>query len=401
MASREWRRIASFLAVTLVGFGSSTAEAQVIVSGRVSGEGLSSPLSGALIEAVDDSGEVLRALAGPTGRYALNLPSSGSWRFAASYLGFETSLGEFQIDASGRTDLDFLLAPGPYLLDGLTVTTDSRCPVPESPSELIELLGRLMALQPQPEPVAEMEWEIHTQEVLHQAVDDDGTWGVGDYLEESWDTVSVEAAGAHGAFGLFAEPSGDFIVPSFPGGESVYAYDFLVPTLRRILSEGFMARYCLRVERDAELDRLGLRFSIPESDPRENDIEGVIWVTEELGAPFALEFSYSSFPPDPDGGELRWAHATAESMREQRRTGEVVPLPEGPVRPKPPFVSRVEYASVRGVGWIAHRLDLREPLVQQGEQAVNDFCCATRDVWNANLMRVRTYTLLSWGAPGG
>jgi hypothetical protein len=388
------------VAAAVHALGPTAARAQVVVSGSVSGEGVTRPLAGAVVEAVGESGDTLRGVAELSGEYRLTLPSTGRWQLTASYLGFESATQ--QVEAGGLRSgvVDFVLQPSPYLLDGLTVTAGARCPATDDADEMIGLLGQLLALEISPDPVAQMTWEVNSVDVPHKGIDRDGDWRESSEMNVAWDTVSFVAAGAHAAFGLIAPTGEDFIVPAFPGGESFYAWVFRAPSLHQVLSEDFLGRYCLDIDRADPTGRVGLRFTVPPGEERDRDVEGVLWLPARAEPSIVLEFSYSSFPPDPEGGPIERDIMDAAYVREKRRTGEsLYPVPTRPVRPGPGSQNRLEYAPVEDVGWVAHTLDLRHPEVEHISVPASATCCAEKMVWLTTFLKVRRLRLLSYGVP--
>ena len=334
-------------------------------------EGAALPPGGALVLALDSTGTVAASGVTRNGSARLDLPRPGSWTIRAEHLGFATADTAVVIDAGTPTMLTLTLGVDPVAVRGIDVTTESLCgeksadpAVPRLWREARAILNSA-ASEERPRPVrfrvATTTLQIETgAHYLHlrgelepgfnqKLPQGDTTWVAGPRPFPPADPDRLLTEG--------------FILPSVPGGEELYLYDYHAPHPTVILSDAFLASHCFWVERDEEHEGMvGLAFGPNELELLEHDVEGVLWLPDTADAWPWIDFRYTRLPEEgrlrDRGGQGCWY-----GVCYNRRGLWDVYYPQAVIDER--FDSRIDLARVEGVGWIVSRLVVRAPVARR------------------------------------
>jgi hypothetical protein len=265
---------------------SNSIQAQA-VSGRVAASESGSPLAGAFVRLLDDSGRQRSAvLTNALGWYQLRAPGPGFYRVRAEFIGREvTEMGLVELREDLSVEWSPALAPKPVELEGLEVEGTRRCAIP---SEEGSLVASVWAEARKALEVAAWaaDQELYSYELLSHRRELDGDTRV--VLEERSERKS----------GLWREPfvskpAEDLMLKGFvqetPEGAFAYA-----PDARVLLSDAFLREYCFRLG-EGERGQLGLAFE-PTRERKVPDIQGTMWLDRETTELRSVMFRYRRFP---------------------------------------------------------------------------------------------------------
>ena len=190
--------------------------------------------------------------------------------------------------------------------------------------------------------------------------------------------------------------SNGFIQLGFEGGEALFAYHFLAPSVEMIASEPFVRTHCFDVTPErASDDWLGLSFTPKRNSSTDYDIEGVLWVSRQANQLPWIEFNFTQFPPAPTGAPLESTVDLNRHFKDSRR-GLVphYPFPRERVKPDERFGGRVEWGLHDPGVWLPDFVEIRYPVVSHGEEVAGMRCCELREYWLVTGVRRTTYRLL-------
>lgn len=289
------------LSAALVLLLTTSAAAQQVgtVRGRVLDEDRATPIRGALVQLVAESGVVARALSGPDGTFVIRFVPGDRFQLRGEMIGREDAVTEiFSLRADSAVYHDLVLRHGVLELASLDVRGEQRCRVAAEVGRATELVWaearKALRAESATRELAKYEFDIVAFERRFRSGRDQPT-------VERRDTVTMTR---HDPFSSLApdQLARDGYARAEDGVTYIYA-----PNTDALLSDAFVETHCFRLERsDDEPGRLGLAFE-PLEDRQETDIEGVLWLDERTSELRRLEFRYRNVPRELVRGDYTGA----------------------------------------------------------------------------------------------
>lgn len=383
--------------------GPSTGWAQTAISGVVVTEATELPVSGAVVVGSGPSGERLSVATSADGTFRLEVSVNGRWSVGVTHLGFRERITAVDVPGDQPMEIRIILELDPIPLESLRVSVEARCPRAQDPDQLVALVREVSRVfLPSVRPIYSARYERRVQEVLPHNAFLDQPWNQIWTHEIALDTLVLRSDQPLRDLGILGDLAGGFIQLAFEGGESLFAYSFLAPSPEVVLSEAFVDTHCFEVVPAEDAERwAGLSFSPQEDSRVEYDLSGTIWLPPHRDSLPSIEFAYSRFPPAPTGEPLESEIDPSRHLREVRQGRDLYPFPLERVRPDERFGGRVDISPVAGVGWVPYQIEIRRPVVERVEVAVENRCCRLKEVWLVMGVRRITYRLLAVDPGGG
>ena len=351
----------------------SAATAQSVAV-RVTAAESGTPLAGAFVSLIDETGNVVRsALTSGSGRFVFPIPGPGRYRVRAELIGRETAVSPFVTGGEpGTATVDLSLAVHALALAGIRVVAGQRCRLrPDEASEVArvwEEARKPLAVQAWAERDARYRLDISTWE---RDLDRDGRTVQRENRRASSSVTRVPFASL---------PPDDLMRGGFVRMLDSGGYEYHGPDATLLLSEPFLDSHCLRLTRSSDRPgEIGLAFE-PAGDGGFPDIRGTLWLDEQTAALRIIEYRYTwapyveaeglaggrvEFEAQPDGAWLirRWwiRAPIVGRLQNMARAGDtgirVVGIREtggevvGVSRLDGQRITQAERGSVRGVVW--------------------------------------------------
>jgi hypothetical protein len=318
---------------------------------------------------------------------------------SVSQLGYHNEIKTLDLSDQGVIELQFFLKVDPVQLPGMTAFGDAACPIPDDPERVIQLVGEVRStLASRLRPTLTIRYERRVQEVgPHHHLYADDPWNQTWTRELALDTIILQTDEPLQDLGLLGSESGGFIQLGFAGGDAFFAYHFLAPSVEMIVSEPFARTHCFDVTPEQASDgSLGLSFTPKGDSLTEYDVDGVLWVSRQPNQLPWIEFNFTQFPPAPTGAPLE---STIDLNRHLRdvRAGRVsmYPYPRELVKPDERFGGRLDWRLHDPGVWLPDLVEIRSPVVSQGEDVAESHQRRLRKFWLVTRVRRTTYRLLS------
>jgi hypothetical protein len=313
-------------------------------------------------------------------------------------MGYHDKVQTLDLSEPEVMELEFALEIDPVQLPGMTAFGDVTCPIPDDPERVVQLIEEVRsALASRSRPTLTIRYERRVLELgTHHHLYDDNPWDREWARELALDTVSLRTDEPLEDLGLLGSESAGFIQLGFEGGEALFAYHFLAPSVEMIVSEPFVDTHCFDVTPERATDGwLGLSYTPKGNASTEFDVEGVLWVSHQPNQLPWIEFNFTQFPPAPTGAPLE---STIDSNRHLRdvRAGRVpmYPFPRELVKPDERFGGRLEWRLHDPGVWLPALVEIRSPVVSQGEEVAKPHQRRLREYWLVTGVRRTTYRLL-------
>ncbi len=271
------------------------------VTGVVSSNGV--PVPYASIMAYDSTGTLRGAIVSSgDGRYRLQLPSAGSWRIEARYLGLEQRTVRVEVPASQFETLDFELAPDPVALPGLTALGSSECPRHPNHEEIPAVWGALRQLGLAGSGRS-ADFLVETSRVGYHRWKIQDLSSYADLREEYAPYAQTDSSWVEGAQPILTRSverllAEGFVQPLVPDTARTHLYDYHLPLPHVVLDEAFAASHCLRVRREG--DRRGLHFALRSGSGIDFDVEVTFWLPTPTSPRPRIDFRHRPIPNESD-----------------------------------------------------------------------------------------------------
>ena len=312
-----------------------------IVSGVVVEEGAGTPVPGAMVLLVDNSGTTIdRALTDAAGRFVVNAHATGVHHIAVERIGYaDWSTDPFRATAAG-TVLTIEVPLEPIAFADLEVSGRQRCADRPEDGAATHRLWK--------EARKALAAELFTREAgtyryglrrYERALDRDAN----DVLDETITPMRFSRA-AFESFPIEHLTTRGFVQTADDTMRVHYA-----PDAEALLSDAFLDSHCFGVL-EGEGDRIGLTFEpLPES--RQSEIEGILWLNAATSELELVEFLYRYPLRDREvgrpGGEVAFTRLPNGTwiVREWAiRMPDLVQIAGGRIR-------RMGYKEVGGITW--------------------------------------------------
>ena len=301
--SSQWRRALSAILATawlaLVAAGSATSAHAQSIAGTVLDEDSLTPVYGAVVALLDaDSARVRAVLTDADGTFELNGVAPDSYRLQAEMIGRQTVVaGPFTLGSN--VDHRLLLPTRPIVLDGVEVSSDSRCSMDADAARGAYLVW------------SEVEKALRATELTRTS--STRTFRVAEYerrlLKSTRVVMSEQVAfadvvGGQEPFGSLSPAEVERSGYVLEDGDDLWIYG---PNIEILLSHEFQATHCFALHRDrSRPGAIGLRFE-PVEGRVVSDIAGTLWLDEESAELRTLEFAFGHLPRRLTPGEYTGA----------------------------------------------------------------------------------------------
>ena len=276
-------RLTGALAFLLLCLETSAGSAQAVMRGRVVDESSLKPIPGAIVTALDGSGNpVASAFADPTGSFALSPLSLGAYLLTVDMIGRRSVSTEV---ALVQSDFFVLRMPSdPIRLAGINVSVPKRCSTAGGGDGEIALVWgevqKALRAASLTRNQALYQFRVRGRDLERDRV-------TGALLEEDSEEREVTAYDPFESLPPEELAARGYIVEE--NGETwIYG-----PSLEVLLSRSFQDTHCFSLRR--RRNQIGLSFE-PVPGGQLSDIEGVLWLAEATGELRTLEFSYVRLP---------------------------------------------------------------------------------------------------------
>lgn len=276
------------------------------VRGRVVLPDSVTPVASARLEVRDTTGTTVgRAVTGQDGRYAIQLPGSGSYELLASRIGYgPVRMPLAAVTTAEIRTLDVFIAEQPLRLDAIDVTGNDRCRMNRGErARFVELwLKARAALRPH---LAEAggSWEIRSV-VLRRTEDGPISLVSGLLWNPNQRHPQVDSTDGREDVGndFLATTSGEILAArGYVRGPVGVAVPNDVPNPEAVLSDAFLGSHCFGVEAgpSGHSDWVGLSFRPATDIDSLTDVAGTLWLDRETSTLRRLDFEYRNFPRIP------------------------------------------------------------------------------------------------------
>ncbi|MEO7083285.1 MAG: carboxypeptidase-like regulatory domain-containing protein [Gemmatimonadaceae bacterium] len=259
------------------------------IRGTVTEAGTGAPLGGVVIQLLDSARAVLgRNISNERGQYRLALGGRGERAKTLKLvrIGFLPRETAIAVTASGVLTVDARMTALPTMLEPVRVMDQPNCPKRDDRGAAFALweqaqtalLGTIVAREANPGSMLRLGY--------HRTLDRNGDKTVSQ-------TVRIDSTFALGAGFVAPQTAAEFVRTGFMDIRNK-SLRFLGPDAETILSDDFLAGYCLRVapSDNARPAQVGLGFEAANHQRGRIDIDGTIWIDTAARALRDIEFRY-------------------------------------------------------------------------------------------------------------
>lgn len=276
--------------VVWVSLQSSTAVGAQAVSGRILREDSLTPVSGALITAIDRAGRIVaRSVSSSAGRYILRLPAGGDYGIRARHIGSEpVELSDVDVAPEATIVRDIILNQIPVDLAPLIAQSTDQCGVPSTEAaELIRYWDRTRKVIASAESAAVASDLSGRFAVVNGSMDIDRTHVIvdaADVREAIWHAGSGPGTLLRSGYGIREISLANATLP----------VELVDPAV--ILTDDFARRHCYRLDwKKRGEGMVGIRFS-PMHERDSTDLAGTVWVDTATATVRVLDFHFAGLP---------------------------------------------------------------------------------------------------------
>jgi len=294
MRSTKTAVVAIALTVSATRGGAQTVRGAVVDRGGA-------PVPGVVVQVLDSTAEVARALTNDRGAFRVAAPRAGTYRLRAMRIGYRPVTTEpVSLRLGEEITKQLILSNVLVALDTIRVTDKSSCRgFTDSAAATFAVWEQVRTALAATQLTAAAKAIAATTVAFERSLDQNGrrvlkqsTTVSADYVKQPWRTISPELLRRDG-----------YVVTTKDNVTNYYA-----PGLDMLLSAGFVEDHCFRLTNDR--NRLGIGFE-PTPDRRKTpEIRGTMWLDRKSAELRSLEYRYANIPPeqaDEARGEMEFS----------------------------------------------------------------------------------------------